>query len=62
MAVSGWHFIVLLPLATLPRALILHGVVHSSQDGPSLNQALAETAQLALRFSMLLALGIVLAT
>jgi 1,4-dihydroxy-2-naphthoate octaprenyltransferase len=61
MAVSGWHFIVLLPLATLPRALILHGVVHSSQDGPSLNQALAETAQLALRFSMLLALGIVLA-
>jgi 1,4-dihydroxy-2-naphthoate octaprenyltransferase len=61
LAVSGWHFIVLLPLATLSRALVLHRALHSQEDGPSLNEALAETAQLALRFSMLLALGIVLA-
>ena len=62
LVATGWHFIVLLPLATLPRAVVLRRVIHDREDGPGLNEALAETAQLALRFSLLLALGIILAS
>ena len=49
---------VLLALLVLPRALRLQGVVWRHVDGPTLNHALAGSAQLALVFSLLLALGL----
>jgi 1,4-dihydroxy-2-naphthoate octaprenyltransferase len=48
---------VLLPLLTLPWALGLVRTVGAAVDGPTLNAALARTAQLALAFSALFALG-----
>jgi 1,4-dihydroxy-2-naphthoate octaprenyltransferase len=53
-AASAW---VLLPLATLPRALQLARRIANSSDGPTLNRALADTAQLSLAFSLLFAIG-----
>ncbi len=58
---SGWHFILLLPLASAARAVRLHRLIRTHEDGPSLNEALAGTAALALRFSLLFALGFALA-
>ena len=52
---SEW---VLLPIASLPRAIRLFGVIRSTEDGPALNAALAGTAQLGFLFSLLLALGL----
>lgn len=52
---SPW---VLLPLATLPRALRLLGVIRGTEAGPALNEALAGTAQLSFLFSLLFALGL----
>jgi 1,4-dihydroxy-2-naphthoate octaprenyltransferase len=51
---SAW---VLLPLLTLPWALRLARSIGASSDGPTLNQALADTARLALVFSLLFAVG-----
>jgi 1,4-dihydroxy-2-naphthoate octaprenyltransferase len=51
---SPW---VMLPLLTLPRALVLTSQIIESTDGPALNAALAGTAQLAFGFSMLFAIG-----
>ncbi len=51
---SVWVWV---PLATLPRAVRLLDVVFRSEDGPSLNTALAGTAQLGLFYSLLLAVG-----
>jgi 1,4-dihydroxy-2-naphthoate octaprenyltransferase len=53
-ATSPW---VLLPLLTLPRAVILAGTLAGAADGPSLNEALAATARLAFGFSLLFAVG-----
>jgi len=53
-ATSAW---VLLPLLTLPRALILGRTLAGSCDGPTLNRTLAATAQLAFGFSLLFAVG-----
>jgi len=53
-AASPW---ILLPLATLPRAVQLARRIAASTDGPPLNQALADTAQLTLAFSLLFAVG-----
>ena len=53
----GRSFWVLLPLASLPKACALIDVVYRRSDGPSLNEALAGTAQLALLYSLLLAFG-----
>lgn len=50
----------LLPFLTLPLAVRLARTLASATDGPTLNKTLAGTAQLALLFSLLLALGIVL--
>ena len=58
LLIAGWHPLVLLPILTLPRALVLVQVIRTREDGPSLNEALAGTAGLALRFSLLLAAGI----
>lgn len=58
---QGGSAAVLLPLLSLPRALRIQGVLREHGDGPTLNRALAETAQLALAFSLLLALGLGLA-
>lgn len=52
---SAW---VLLPWATLPRALRLFGVIRGTEAGPALNEALAGTAQLGFLFSLLFALGL----
>lgn len=51
---------VLLPWLTLPLAVRLVRTLVSAVDGPTLNKTLAGTAQLALFFSVLLALGILL--
>jgi 1,4-dihydroxy-2-naphthoate octaprenyltransferase len=56
-ATSPW---VLLPLATLPRALALGRTVAAPADGPRLNAALTHTARLSLGFSLLFAMGCVL--
>lgn len=49
----------LLPLISLPRAFVAIGRVQS-EEGAALNEVLAETAQLAIRFALLLAIGLVL--
>lgn len=54
---SAWS---LLPWLTLPSALHLARSIHSSTAGPSLNKALAGTANLDLLFSALFAVGLVL--
>lgn len=56
----GFNTWLLLPWLTLPLAVRLVRTLNSAVDGPTLNKALAGTAQLALLFSLLLALGIVL--
>ncbi|MFQ5418336.1 MAG: 1,4-dihydroxy-2-naphthoate polyprenyltransferase [Myxococcota bacterium] len=53
-AASAW---ILLPLATVPRALRLVRVVTVSADGSALNEALAATAQLSLMFALLFSAG-----
>jgi 1,4-dihydroxy-2-naphthoate octaprenyltransferase len=50
----------LLPVATLPLAARLIGVVSRHTDGPTLNAALAGTGQLQLGFCALLAAGLLL--
>jgi len=50
----------LLPFLTLPLAVRRVQTLATATDGPTLNKTLAGTAQLALLFSLLLALGIVL--
>jgi 1,4-dihydroxy-2-naphthoate octaprenyltransferase len=49
----------LLPLLTLPIALILLRVIATRRDGPSLNQALVQTARLHAIFGALFALGMI---
>ncbi len=51
---------VLLPWLTLPVAAPIVRVVRNRTDGPSLNQALAQTGMLQLAFCMLLAAGLLL--
>jgi len=48
---------VMLPLLSLPKAWKLIDTVFRHSDGPTLNEALAGTAQLSLLYSLLLALG-----
>lgn len=54
---SAW---VLLPLFSLPTALALVRLIWKNPGGPILNQALAKTARLALVYSLLLAIGLIL--
>jgi 1,4-dihydroxy-2-naphthoate polyprenyltransferase len=51
---------VLLPWLTLPAAAPLVRLVRNRGDGPSLNQALAQTGMLQLAFCMLLSAGLLL--
>jgi 1,4-dihydroxy-2-naphthoate polyprenyltransferase len=51
---------VLLPWLTLPMAAPILRVVRNRTDGPSLNQALAQTGMLQLAFCMLLSAGLLL--
>jgi 1,4-dihydroxy-2-naphthoate octaprenyltransferase len=55
--VKAW---VLLPWLTLPLAAPIVRIVRNRTDGPSLNQALAQTGMLQLAFCMLLAAGLLL--
>jgi 1,4-dihydroxy-2-naphthoate octaprenyltransferase len=54
---SGW---VLLPWLTLPVAAGVARMVRNRTDGPSLNQALAQTGMLQLAFCVLLSAGLLL--
>jgi 1,4-dihydroxy-2-naphthoate octaprenyltransferase len=54
---SAW---VLLPLISLPIAVYLMRLIWKNSDGSILNQALAKTATLALVYSLLLAIGLIL--
>lgn len=54
---SAW---VLLPLISVPMAVWLMRLIWKNPDGPILNQALAKTAKLALVYSLLLAIGLIL--
>jgi 1,4-dihydroxy-2-naphthoate octaprenyltransferase len=60
-AVFAWmldrSLFVLLPIVLLPRAISLVRTVGTRTDGPSLNEALAGTAQLVLAYAVLLAVG-----
>lgn len=51
--------IALLPLASLPLALQRMRALYQAEDGPAMNRLLAATAQLALLFSLLFSLGLV---
>jgi 1,4-dihydroxy-2-naphthoate octaprenyltransferase len=51
---------VLLPWLSLPGAAPLVRLVRNHTDGPSLNQALAQTGMLQLAFCMLLSAGVLL--
>ena len=56
---AGWTSVyVLAPWLTLPWALSLVRTLSTRSDGPSLNGALAGTAQLGLAFSLLFGLGL----
>ena len=57
---AGLQAWVFLPLATIPLAARLVGVVRSRTDGPSLNGALAGTGALQLAFCVLLSAGVLL--
>ena len=48
---------VMLPLLSLPKACKLLDTLYWHSDGPTLNEALAGTAQLSLLYSLLLAIG-----
>ena len=54
---SAW---VILPIVSLPPALSLIRRVWSGSDGVIMNQALAGTAKLALIYSLLLSIGLIL--
>lgn len=60
MWLNGWSAWVLLPWASLPLGVWLTMTMSKAQEGPAFNQLLAQTAQLALAFSALLALGLIL--
>jgi 1,4-dihydroxy-2-naphthoate octaprenyltransferase len=51
----------MLPILSLPLALALMRSIWKSPGGPILNQALAHTAELALFYSLLLSVGLILA-
>lgn len=51
---SGW---MMAPVITLPRASMLYQTIRRASDGPTLNRALAGTAQLSLLFAICLALA-----
>jgi 1,4-dihydroxy-2-naphthoate octaprenyltransferase len=51
---------VLLPWLTLPLAAPVVRIVRNRIDGPTLNQALAQTGMLQLAFCMLLSAGLLL--
>jgi 1,4-dihydroxy-2-naphthoate polyprenyltransferase len=58
-ATSGSPWL-LAPLITLPRARHLIVTIHHATDGPTLNAALAGTAQLGLLFAIAFSLGLLL--
>jgi 1,4-dihydroxy-2-naphthoate octaprenyltransferase len=51
----------LVPLITLPRAIQLNATIRRASDGPTLNAALAGTAQLSLLFAITLSIAFLLA-
>ena len=58
---SGWMSAwVMLPLISLPTALSLMHLIWKNPADPILNQALAKTAKLALIYSLLLSIGLIL--
>jgi 1,4-dihydroxy-2-naphthoate polyprenyltransferase len=62
LALAGWSWVVLVPLAAVPRALPLWRTVRSFGERRELNLALKGTAQLALVVAVLLAIGLAAGT
>ena len=60
MWLNGWSAWVLLPFLSLPLGVWLTILLSRAQEGSAFNQLLAQTAQLALAFSALFALGLIL--
>jgi len=60
MWLNGWSAWVLLPFLSLPLGMWLTILLFRTKEGPAFNQLLAQTAQLALAFSALFALGLIL--
>ncbi|WDP89058.1 MAG: 1,4-dihydroxy-2-naphthoate polyprenyltransferase [Desulfobacter sp.] len=60
-AFKVYSFFILLPLVSMPQAFPLLAVI-SEKKGPILNETLAGTARLALVYSILFSLGIILGT
>lgn len=58
-ALRGWPLAALLPLAALPLALSVVGIVRHEPPGPAYNRALARAAGLQLAFGALLGIGLV---
>ena len=57
-AFGVFDLLLMLPWLTLPEAIRLRRIVYTASDGPTMNQALAGTAQLSLRFGLLFATGL----
>ena len=60
LAIGSGSVWLLAPFVTLPLALRLIMTIRSASDGPTLNAALAKTAQLSLLFALALSLGFLL--
>jgi 1,4-dihydroxy-2-naphthoate octaprenyltransferase len=60
LAITSASTWLLAPLITLPRAMQLYATIRRAGDGPTLNAALAGTAQLSLLFALCLAAGFLL--
>jgi 1,4-dihydroxy-2-naphthoate octaprenyltransferase len=60
LTISEGSLWLLAPFITQPRAWQLYATIRSASDGPTLNAALARTAQLSLFFSLCLSVGFLL--
>lgn len=60
LVLTGGSLWLLLPLFTVPRASQLYATIRRASDGPTLNKALAGTAQLSLLFAVTLSIALLL--
>jgi len=60
MWINGWSPWVFVSFLSLPLAIVLIRKIFSVESGPELNKLLAQTAQLALLYSVLFAIGLVI--
>ena len=60
LVITSGSLWLLLPLLTVPRAVQLYATIRRASDGPTLNKALAGTAQLSLLFAVALSIALLL--